>query len=60
MHVRDQIMLGGGRVVDDIFKAVVNINKKTITQADIITSSIEQSAEENEEEQKHQIVIRAH
>lgn len=60
MHVRDQIMLGGGRVVDDIFKAVVNINKKTITQADIITSSIEQSAEENEEEQKHQMEIRAH
>jgi len=31
MMVRDQIMLGGGRIVDDIFRAIVNINKKTIT-----------------------------
>jgi len=60
MTVRDQIMLGGGRIVDDIIRAIVNINKKTITQADIVTSSIEQSAEENSlADQEHHLELRA-
>jgi hypothetical protein len=59
MTVRDQIMLGGGRIVDDIVRAIVNINKKTITQADIVTSSIEQSADENSlVDQEHQLELR--
>lgn len=59
MTVRDQIMLGGGRIVDDIVRAIVNINKKTITQADIVTSSIEQSADENSlADQEHQLELR--
>jgi hypothetical protein len=59
MTVRDQIMLGGGRIVDDIVRAIVNINKKTITQADIVTSSIEQSADENSlADHEHQLELR--
>jgi len=40
-------MLGGGRVVDDLIKAVVNINNKTISVQDIVHSSIDQSADEH-------------
>ena len=47
IYIRDAVMLGGGRVVDDLIKAVVNINKKTISVQDIVHSSIDQSADEH-------------
>lgn len=34
-------MLGGGRVVDDLIKAIVSINKKTVSVQDIVHSSID-------------------
>jgi len=50
IFIREQAMLGGGHTIEDIFKAICSIHKKSIEPPELVVESNEVSAEAAQQE----------